>query len=156
MICVADGQKIAKRISSQINKESRKIKKLVNEYNSDSPPAEISMQTALNPDETAIDFGSKCRNDLVHAYLRKIRSCEEIALLKEEIQNAREYICEKKRSIRSMCETLSTCDDVFSRGACNLLTHLHWRLEQHAHQFETISDSDIDTDAASDESETEL
>ena len=31
-----DGQKIAKRVSSQINKETRKLKKLVKEYNGGS------------------------------------------------------------------------------------------------------------------------
>ena len=48
----ADGQRIAKRVSSQINKETRKLKKLVIEYNKDSVLPEMTMQTALNPDET--------------------------------------------------------------------------------------------------------
>ena len=52
MIVFADGQRTAKRVSSQINKETRKLKKLVIEYNKDSVLPEMTMQTALNPDET--------------------------------------------------------------------------------------------------------
>ena len=52
---VADGQKIAKRVSSQINKETRKLKKLVIDYNRDSILPEMTIQTALNPDDTTVD-----------------------------------------------------------------------------------------------------
>lgn len=92
----ADGQKIAKRVSSQINKETRKLKKLVIDYNRGSVLPEMTMQTALNPDETTVDsdvhvcatitqISTKDKNDLVHAYLKKIRSSEEIDILKDEV-----------------------------------------------------------------------
>lgn len=135
-----DGQKIAKRVSSQINKETRKLKKLVKEYNGGSILPEMTMQTALNPDETAIDsdlhvranstqISTKDKNDLVHAYLKKIRSSEEIAILKDELKNSLDYLREKQECIKSCCAHSSMCNDVYSRGAHNLLTHLLWRLE---------------------------
>lgn len=52
----ADGQKIAKRISTQITKETSKMKKLVTEYNvRTSPDPELSMEAVLNPQSTLFD-----------------------------------------------------------------------------------------------------
>lgn len=134
-----DGQKIAKRISSQINKETKKLKKLVLDYNRDSLLPEMTIQTALNPDETVesdvcstitqLQISTEAKNDLVHAYLKKVRSSEEIDILKNEVKYSLDYLQEKQQCIKSCCAHLCTSDDAFSRGAYNLLTHLLWRLE---------------------------
>ena len=50
----AVGQKVAKRVYL-INKETRKLKRLIKEYNGGSILPEMTMQTALNTDGTAID-----------------------------------------------------------------------------------------------------
>ena len=141
---VADGQKIAKRVSSQINKETRKLKKLVMDYNRDSILPEMTIQTALNPDDTTVDsdvrstvfatsansqISTKDKNDLVHAYLKKVRSSEEIALLKDEVKNSLDYLKERQQCIKDCCTHLCRNSDVYSRGAHNLLTQLLWRTE---------------------------
>ena len=152
IIVFADGQRIAKRVSSQINKETRKLKKLVIEYNKDSVLPEMTMQTALNPDETNaetdvhvcathIQMDTKDRNDIIHAYLKKIRSSEEIAILKDEVKSSLDYFQEKQRCIKGCCTNLHANNDVYSRGAHNLLTHLLWKVELCTFPVEACKDT---------------
>ena len=80
-----DGQKIAKRLSMQISKETAKLKKLIAEYNSchcDEP--DLILADVLEPHST--DVGRKERHDIIQAYLRKKRSEEEIKLLLAEVE----------------------------------------------------------------------
>lgn len=148
------------------------------EYNTGSILPEMTIQTALNPDETVDSqesnrhetsrlIGVKDRNEVVHAYLKKIRSSEEIDLLKEEVKNTLEYLHQKQQCIKMCCEELSSYDDVFSRGSYNLLTHLLWRFELCTLQMEeeckhanSIPDYDLNSSSDSDidelESESEI
>lgn len=160
-----DGQKIAKRISSQIRRESRKVKKLVEEYNATSflteSASEITVQTALNPDELMLladttNMATGVKHDIVHAYLQKVRSSEEIEILKEDMRNTLHYFQLKQECIKDACEDLSTLEDSFSRGARNLLTHLLWEVElcidRSKQAFSTVS-SDNSNDYESTDSE---
>lgn len=162
-----DGQKIAKRISSQIRRESRKVKKLVEEYNATSflteSASEITVQTALNPDELMLladttNMATGVKHDIVHAYLQKVRSSEEIEILKEDMRNTLHYFQLKQEYIKDACEDLSTLEDSFSRGARNLLTHLLWEVElcidRSKQAFSTVSsDNDNSNDYESTDSE---
>lgn len=81
-----------------VNKETKKLKKLLLGYNRDSIIPEMTMQTALNPDETVesdvcttitqLQISTKAKSNLVHAYLKKVWSSEEIDILKDEIKNS--------------------------------------------------------------------
>jgi hypothetical protein len=142
----------------------------------------MTMQTALNPDETTAEFDNvmqvctthtqikpKDKNDLVHAYLKKVRSIEEIAILKDEVKNSLDYFQEKQQCIKGCCTHLRENDDVYSRGAHNLLTHLLWRVElctfpveeackhtiDYNAEFESEYDNNIMSSSSSSESETD-
>ena len=71
----ADGQKIAKRLSSQIIKETSNLKKLVLEYNARTiPDPELSIEAAIDPHSTLfVSSVTKRKRDIIQAYLRKKR-----------------------------------------------------------------------------------
>ena len=88
---------------------------------------------ALNPCELSslIDCAdvTGVKHDIIHAYLKKNRSAEEIELLKEDIERTLQYFQQKRACIKSTCDDLSTHEDLFSRGAQNLLIHSLWEVE---------------------------
>ena len=90
IIIIYIGQKIAKKMSSQIGKETRKLQKLVAEYNlRTSPEEELSFEMATNPQTTVSGSSSlppSQKHDVIEAYLRKQRSEEELELLKREMK----------------------------------------------------------------------
>ena len=66
---------------------------------------------------THIQMGTKDKNDLINAHLKKILSSEETAIL-DEVRNS-DYFQEKQRRIKGCCTNLCANDDVYSRGAHN-------------------------------------
>ena len=139
------------------------MKKLVTEYNvCTSPDPELSMEAVLNPQSTLFDtnVSSGRRLDIIQAYLRKIRSLEEIQLLKVEMERTLHYFEQKEKTLRCACKDLAQCNDQFSRGTCNILTHLKWKVElcilKTKEAFEVIdspesdNNSDISSESDSD------
>ena len=96
-----DGQKIAKKLSQQISKETNEVKILLREYNSSSsqPYDELTISDALEPSVIAARLGSTTpagvssgkKREAMGAYLLIMRSSEEIALLEKEMKNIVDY-----------------------------------------------------------------
>ena len=131
-VCV-DGQKIAKRVSSQIRKETNKLQKLVMEYNLHvSPDKEISFEMAADP-QTTLDsksLPSSQKNEVIEAYLRKERSREEMELLEIEMKQTLDSLKHKQNTLKGTCNTLKQSNDQFSQGAHCILTKTMLKYEQ--------------------------
>ena len=113
-----DGQKIAKRLSVNITKETRTAKKLLQEYNTAASTVNdahipICLEEALLPDSdfwqtvhvampgsSALSWSTK--KDITSAYLLKKRSEEELCLLKEEMQNVLVYCRQFKELLNNL------------------------------------------------------
>lgn len=134
----ADGQKIAKKLSIQIGKETKSVRSLVEEYHaclSTSDESNLSFDEALNPSTMAIkleNFGMWChsvasgkKREIIDAYLMLCRSKEDMCMLKEEAENIVLYYEHRKKCIvLTLQELQSTTADCFSRGATVLLYRL--------------------------------
>ena len=88
------GQKIAKRLSGQILKETKKIKALLLDYNICPFEVEISTEETFDPsvlssklESTLRSRSSVVKQDIIQASLLIQRSEEEIAMLQNEIEN---------------------------------------------------------------------
>lgn len=164
-----DGQKIAKRLSMQITKETGKIKKFIAEYNvclCDGP--ELTISEVLDPQSTVFgrNASSQRRHNIIQAYLRKKRSEEEIELLQAEMEQTQQYFQQKLSIVTSACRDISASDaDLFSLGAHSILTKYKWKLEQclcktkvsavivsesSGYESDSASDGDCTTDEDSD------
>jgi len=145
--------KVAKRNSSQIIRESRKVK-LVEECNATTflteSASEITVQTALNPDELKLladttNMATGVKHDIVHAYLTKVRSSEEIEILKEDMRNTLHYFQLKQECIKDACEDLSSLKDssveepgTFLPTYCGKLNCVLTEASKHSQQFPVI------------------
>lgn len=133
----ADGQKIAKKLSLQINKEARAIRKLVGEYDvlqaGDTSTPLLTMEEALDPEQvrtrlqamgtcTAIATGEK--REVIDSYLLLCRSREEIQLLKHEVHNLVSYYENAKKVLEDETRRRSTDTASFNRGAVSLCHRL--------------------------------
>ena len=122
--CALDGQKIAKRLSSHINKETNTAKKLLQEYNvatsvvNDSHVA-VSTDEVLSPDsdfwQPAVSTSSKLpwrtQKEIMSAYSLMKRAGEELSLLSEEVQRVLAYCRQQKELIaRQVRHTRSNKD----------------------------------------------
>lgn len=101
---LTDGQKIAKKLSQQISKETKVVKTLTEELNecSSQPHEELSLADALDPSAIALQLqqlgsatptgiSSGKKRDAIDAYLQIVRSKEEIMLFEKEIKNMIHY-----------------------------------------------------------------
>lgn len=131
--CSIDGQKIAKRLSGQILKESKRIKTLLLDYNMCPFQIEISPEEAFDPsilssklDSTLQSRSSLMKQDIIQTSLLIQRSKEEIAMLQCEIENTLTFYQQKVKSIDAEIIKLTqeklTTD--FTRGSIALLHHL--------------------------------
>ena len=127
----ADGQKIAKRLSSQITKETSNLKKLVLEYNARTiPDPELSIEAAIDPHSTLfVSSVTKRKQDIIQAYLRKKRSEEEIELLKSEMKQTLHYLEQKEKMLTCACRSIAQCSEHFHLGAHNILTQFKWKVQ---------------------------
>ena len=93
-----DGQKIAKKHSQQILKETNAIKLLLQEYNYiyhtcfNQSCVELTLSDALYPLVTPRGMSSGKKREVMDSYLLMCRSSEEITLLKKEMHNIVCYI----------------------------------------------------------------
>ena len=147
MIMHADGQKIAKKLSTSISKETKRAKQLLVEYNEacselhhQSP---TSLLEILSPSSdfwarlSAIQYAESCqvpwkvRRDIVQAYLLMQRSEEEKQLLKDDMYATLTYWLERIECIARAIKETSFSADQFSRGTTCSLQQLKWEAELH-------------------------
>lgn len=141
MFLYVDGQKIAKRLSSGISKETQKVKELLEEYNATC--AHINEyycpQVICNVLQTDSDFWRSVsdsqetkgvpwdtQRDIIQAFLMMKRSEEELKLLIDAMQNILAYWSDRMKSILVAIEELQNLTDQFSIGAVSCLKQLLW------------------------------
>lgn len=121
----SDGQKIAKKLSQQILRETKVIKQLIQDYNSccKGSSNELTLSEALDPLGVAtqlelaglakpgcLSCGKK--RPLIDAYLMLSRSKEELAMLDEDIKNIN-YYKERDTAIRKEMDSCNSCSGGF-------------------------------------------
>lgn len=136
-----DGQKVAKRLSSQITKEGRAIRGLLDEYSvckaADDSTNVLTLQEALDPcivGERLEEMGLFCetvasgkKREMIDSYLLLCRSKEEIVLLQKEAKNMAAYYSGVKQTVEDEI-TKQASSDLFGRGAVALLHKLLQRI----------------------------
>ena len=139
-----EGQKIAKRISQQIRKESTKVKHLVEQYNSISfllcNTEQLSLTDALDPtspfwkSHSSLHLQSTehgpiplaTKQDIIRFYLQEKRGLEEIELLQNAMHNTLEYFWRKRVEIGQKGQELSVGEQSdFTHGALSVLRQRH-------------------------------
>ncbi len=135
VVVVLDGQKIAKKVSSQISKESKLIRSCVEDYNAclmeeDSQPA-IAVEEVLDPvtfESRLAVLGVWCqgtlpeKRDVMDSYLMLCRSKEELCMLMEEVQIMIIFYDKRKTSLQKSIANLSSgIETEYSRGISALL-----------------------------------
>ncbi len=130
-----DGQKIAKKLCSQVSKETKVIKCLLEEYHAcqsvcDDSSDIISLSEALDPLSIRVRVesfnalattGDRNKEEAIQSYLILCRSKEEINFLKDDALNVIRYYERKKQVVYDKIAHLSTRIDSFSRGSIALL-----------------------------------
>ena len=145
-----DGQKIAKRLSSSITKETRKTKQLLEEYNTVSSqvstqyiPASTSEVFSTTSDfwqslapitQTSSTIPSNTQRDIVEAALLIRRCNEELQLLKQEMHNVISYWKRRIECITTQLQHMENHEiqaesDTFHKGVKCLFTKLLWEAE---------------------------
>ena len=133
-----DGQKIAKKTSTQITKETNSIKALLKEYNTCNPEeseGSLSVAEAMNIEtikgllqkfgmSSTLAHGQK--REVIDAYLALCRSTEELEMLHEEARNLTTHYEEQNKAVVAKREEFSKSVDPLSRGAGALLYRL-WK-----------------------------
>ena len=131
---IVDGQKIAKKLSQQITKEMKALRKLVEEYNScgDQYTSELTFSDALDPVVIATRLENVGittsgilgkRRELIDSYLLLCRSKEELALLEEDINCSVMYYRERQSTITREIESAEGLD-LYIQGKRALLHNL--------------------------------
>ena len=175
IIIILDGQKIAKRLSANISKETKSIRKLVDEYNSIATSTNDSHIPVNMSDAMALDSAFYCpftdtsklpwnkQKDIISAYLLVKRSEEELVLLQTEMQNVLAYCTQCKEKISQQINNTRAKEDQYSRGMTALLSRLFSDVDiYHAKvkatfatmdclSTETVVCSDNDTDSSDDD-----
>ena len=146
LLCI-DGQRIAKKLSHQVTKETKKLTTLLEEYNvcqllvsSSSTQIHVTLDEALDPDVLSCKLHTECGatsskpQDVIEAYLQMTRSNEEIVLLENEMLNTIQFYAEQRKSlllvIDQMKEAQLSESNAFRRGAVALLHSLFRRTDK--------------------------
>lgn len=146
-----DGQKIAKRLSSSITKETKKAKELLMEYNETSSQLDICREHSPLQLQEVLPINSELwqssplpecmtsrsvpwhsKREIIQAFLLKQRCEEELQLLEDAMRNVLEYWSNRIAAITGEIEQLQENDDglaQFNIGAINSLKHLLWESE---------------------------
>ena len=145
-----DGQKIAKKLSVQISKETKKIKVLIPDYNTCRTiqgEAMISLQEALDPvalSQTMYSESlhpSKSRQEITDAYLMIKRTTEEISMLRNDIFHTIKYYDDLKNAVEKALLPLSVEQDCFSRGAVSLLKSKKEQIQRMKEELDRMNSS---------------
>ena len=130
----ADGQKIAKKLSIQISRETRKIKEFLPEFNACQNmigESEILLEDALNPSKLTsimqlnVDQSKQeltdSKRELINSYLTMKRADEELSMLTAEMSNTIHHYEREVGIVQKCIEQYSNEVDAFSKGAVALL-----------------------------------
>ena len=143
-LCHADGQKIAKKLSRGISKETNRARQFVDEYNAILQaegcftPVPVSEALSLSSKfwyDEGMQKGCKkvplsIQKEIIDAYLRTKCTNEEIKLVEQEMRNVIHYLHRKIETITNQNNTYQKCDeDMFNKGAIFLLHKLLWEVE---------------------------
>ena len=143
---IVDGQKIAKKLCSNIGKETKRCKNLLADYNvctmelcSGEPPALLSDVLMLSsnfwnksqrPSSRIEQVPWKIKEEAVQAFLIFHRSKEDLELLEKEMICTVSYLLQRKKYITNkLCELDTMKEDLYLKGAKCLLEHLKWDAE---------------------------
>ena len=140
-----DGQKIAKKLSKGITKETSTAKRLLDELNASLSQVNdsfvrISLDEVLSsvsefwqsPSQASKLIPFSIQRDIIEAYLLLKRCDEELVLLKCEMCNVIDYYNQKKDKICSVLRGPITGDtSQFSRGCISLLKKLQLEVNLH-------------------------
>ncbi len=168
MFCILlDGQKIAKKLSTQITKETKKLKALLAEYNACRAfdgEAFVTFEDIVDVSKVQTVLATSpvfChedeRRETINLYLTWMRAEEEIDLLSSEIDRVYDYYLDKMNCIERVSSELCQTDGAFHKGAVALL----WKLKKDTalmiknclnciQQKDNIADSSFDSDSDSD------
>lgn len=145
IISISDGQKIAKRLSVQLNKQMHRIQKLLQNYNEATHEnAELSSVLDLQSkfwkgsNSTQIHL----KQDIIHNYLLILRSREELILLKQDMLNTLEFFAKKTDVLNKKTNEIkaTSTPTVFLVGLQCLLIRYHSKLVmQFLHALATFS-----------------
>lgn len=138
MLCIvkhsnnAEGQKIAKKLSSQINKESITLQSLLEEYNACGVSYSDSLCFPDIFDPSIVEsklqsLGTWCslaageKRKIIDSYLVLCRCKEEIAMLQEDVSNVVAYYTTRRSVIQEQIQWHSCQESLYSKGATSLL-----------------------------------
>ena len=132
----ADGQKIAKKLCTQITKETKVIKSLLPEYNAcqatigEDSSALLSMEEVLDssllsmilrPHSNFSNIPSKTKQEIMDASLHMERASEEITMLEKEMSNMISYYKDRSKVLYHSIQLFMSREDGFGRGVLSLL-----------------------------------
>ena len=125
----ADGQKIAKRLSVQISKETTKISKALENYNTFSSESASSTMVldASSAFWVAPNHSSSflIKQPVINNYLLRQRSTEELQILRQDMHNTLLYFEKQLKCIKDkLIELKVGISTPFTRGAIALLYRL--------------------------------
>jgi hypothetical protein len=96
----ADGQKIAKRLSAQINKEMKKIKHIQTELGDNC----LDLKTVLDP----MVLSSRKKQDIIQNYLLMNRAKEELQILEQDMLNTLSFFKIKSDVLKKHIEAITS------------------------------------------------
>lgn len=137
---------IAKRLSSNITKESRKARRIIEEFNAISyelhenhvplllvdvlsPSSEFWQTATTDSFSETVPFA--VQKDIIQAYLCIKRANEELELLEKEMLNYLAYWSDRQQCINDCLKLYSNKTDLFCKGAQCLLKKLLSEAELH-------------------------
>lgn len=140
----SDGQKIAKKLSKSITKETVKARKLLDEFNVSSSQIDSNFSPVMLgevltptskfwqcPHQQSEQIPLSVKRDIIEAYLLQKRCEEELLLLQSEMQNVIDYYNEKEKKINAALHAICNGESKFNRfnrGCSCLLKKLKWRV----------------------------
>ena len=148
----ADGQKIAKKLSLQISKETKKIKELLPEFNACQSVIggcePLRLEDALDPSELTTIMQpniSHSKRELIDAYLIIKRADEELSMVAVEMTNTLKHYEQQLMAVKNCIEQYRTGVDAFSRGAVALLQALLVKLHARVSECHSVIDGSSTT-----------
>ena len=135
LIILQMARKLPRNFLCSCPKKTKKIKALLPEFNACQSIIEgrstLTLDEALDPSKLSVllqpnasRFPSKCRQELIDAYIMVKRTTEEIEMLESEMRNTKQYYVDRKSTLQTIIESFSQKGDAFSRGAVAFLRNL--------------------------------
>ncbi len=149
IVVVTDGQKIAKKLGSSITKETRVVRRLLEQYNlavnelADSPVAledvlslKSEFWTSNSPTLPSSSIPWKTKEEIIQTFLLMKRCEEEKALLKLEMESTVQYWFNQVTVVTKKIDELNSglSGDQYTSGLKSLLQSKRQSSENHYHR----------------------